>query len=147
MSGNESAAVSAYLSGLQERICSGLEAADGSARFEVAKRRSRRFSVQLGAVEVLVTGTQFRVARTAVAGGDRVRVDVEEGSVEVHRKGAGVVLLEAGDLLLDVFMGFLALYLVDEVGLGTGPAALAVTVATRAVRQLIDRFGKSWDQH
>jgi FecR protein len=70
---------------------------DGSARFEVAKRRSRRFSVQLGAVEVLVTGTQFRVARTAVAGGDRVRVDVEEGSVEVHRKGVGVVLLEAGD--------------------------------------------------
>jgi TolA-binding protein len=70
---------------------------DGSARFEVAKRRSRRFSVQLGAVEVLVTGTQFRVARTAVSGGDRVRVDVEEGSVEVHRKGAGVVLLEAGD--------------------------------------------------
>jgi TolA-binding protein len=70
---------------------------DGSARFEVAKKRSRRFSVQLGAVEVLVTGTQFRVARTAVAGGDRVRVDVEEGSVEVHRKGAGAVLLEAGD--------------------------------------------------
>jgi hypothetical protein len=70
---------------------------DGSARFEVAKKRSRRFSVQLGAVEVLVTGTQFRVARTAVTGGDRVRVDVEEGSVEVHRKGVGTVLLEAGD--------------------------------------------------
>lgn len=70
---------------------------DGSARFEVAKKRSRRFSVQLGAVEVLVTGTQFRVARTAVTGGDRVRVDVEEGSVEVHRKGSGAVLLEAGD--------------------------------------------------
>jgi TolA-binding protein len=69
----------------------------GSARFEVAKKRSRRFSVQLGKVEVLVTGTQFHVARSAVKGGERVRVDVDEGSVEVHRQGLGVVMLEAGD--------------------------------------------------
>lgn len=70
---------------------------DGSARFEVSKKRSRRFSVHMGAVEVLVTGTQFRVARSAVSGGERVRVDVEEGSVEVHRVGAGSVTLQAGD--------------------------------------------------
>jgi transmembrane sensor len=70
---------------------------DGSARFEVAKKRSRRFRVQMGAVEVLVTGTQFRVARSVVEGGERVRVDVEEGSVEVHRKGVGAVRLAAGD--------------------------------------------------
>lgn len=70
---------------------------DGSARFEVAKKRSRRFRVQMGAVEVLVTGTQFRVARKVVEGGERVRVDVEEGSVEVHRKGVGAVRLAAGD--------------------------------------------------
>ena len=46
------------------------------------------------------------------------------------RRGAVVrwlVLLEAGDLLLDVFLGFLALYLVDEAGLAPGAAALAVT--------------------
>jgi transmembrane sensor len=70
---------------------------DGSARFEVAKKRSRRFRVGMGAVEVLVTGTQFRVARSVVEGGERVRVDVEEGSVEVHRKGVGAVRLQAGD--------------------------------------------------
>jgi TolA-binding protein len=70
---------------------------DGSARFEVAKKRSRAFRVQMGAVEVLVTGTQFRVARSVVEGGERVRVDVEEGSVEVHRKGVGAVRLAAGD--------------------------------------------------
>ncbi len=70
---------------------------DGSARFEVAKKRSRRFRVAMGAVEVLVTGTQFRVARSVVEGGERVRVDVEEGSVEVHRKGVGAVRLQAGD--------------------------------------------------
>ena len=70
---------------------------DGSARFDVSKKRSRRFSVQMGAVEVLVTGTQFRVARSVVTGGERVRVDVEEGSVEVHREGAGSVTLQAGD--------------------------------------------------
>jgi TolA-binding protein len=69
----------------------------GSARFEVAKKRSRRFSVQLGKVEVLVTGTQFHVARMRMKGGERVRVDVTEGSVEVHRQGLGVVMLEAGD--------------------------------------------------
>ena len=70
---------------------------EGSARFEVSKKRSRRFSVQAGAVEVLVTGTQFRVARNVVTGGERVRVDVEEGSVEIHRKGAGSVTLQVGD--------------------------------------------------
>lgn len=69
----------------------------GGARFDVAKRRARRFSVQLGKVEVLVTGTQFHVVRSRVTGGERVRVDVEEGSVEVHRAGLGVVALEAGD--------------------------------------------------
>jgi FecR protein len=70
---------------------------EGSARFEVAKKRSRRFSVQLGKVEVLVTGTQFHVERKRVAGGERVRVDVDEGTVEVLRKDLGAVVLHAGD--------------------------------------------------
>jgi MFS transporter, FSR family, fosmidomycin resistance protein len=35
-------------------------------------------------------------------------------------------LLEAADLLLDVLLGFLALYFVDEVGLGRGTAAVVV---------------------
>jgi tetratricopeptide (TPR) repeat protein len=69
----------------------------GSARFDVAKKRWRRFSVRSGAVEVLVTGTQFRVTRTAGVAGERVSVGVEEGSVEVHRAGHDVVRLRAGE--------------------------------------------------
>jgi FSR family fosmidomycin resistance protein-like MFS transporter len=43
-----------------------------------------------------------------------------------------LVLLEAADLLLDVFHGFLALYFVDVVGTGPVEAALAVAVWTGA---------------
>jgi len=41
-------------------------------------------------------------------------------------------LLELSDLLLDVFLGFLALYFVDEVGTSLGTAGLAVAVYTGA---------------
>jgi TolA-binding protein len=69
----------------------------GSARFQVAKKRSRRFSVNLGKVEVVVTGTQFRVYRKSGSAGDRVQVAVEEGSVEVHREDGRIVSLHAGE--------------------------------------------------
>jgi TolA-binding protein len=69
----------------------------GSARFQVAKKRTRRFTVNLGKVEVVVTGTQFRVLRKAGPHGERVQVQVEEGSVEVHRGDGGVVALHAGE--------------------------------------------------
>jgi TolA-binding protein len=72
-----------------------MELRAGSARFDVAKRRARRFSVHAGAVEVLVTGTQFRVTRSQ--SGQRVHVTVEEGSVEVRRAGAEAVRLAAGE--------------------------------------------------
>ena len=69
----------------------------GSARFEVAKKRARRFSVNVADVEVIVTGTQFRVVRKPGGNGtDRVHIDVDEGSVEVHR-GDGMVTLGAGE--------------------------------------------------
>jgi FSR family fosmidomycin resistance protein-like MFS transporter len=41
-----------------------------------------------------------------------------------------LVLLEASDLLLDVFLGFLALYMVDVAGASEGQAAVAVAVWT-----------------
>jgi hypothetical protein len=41
-----------------------------------------------------------------------------------------LVLLEVSDLLLDVFLGFLALYLVDEVGASPATGVLAVAVWT-----------------
>jgi TolA-binding protein len=68
----------------------------GSARFVVAKRPTRRFSVNVGEVEVVVTGTQFRVVRRPSGAADRVQVEVIEGSVEV-RRGDGVVTLRSGD--------------------------------------------------
>lgn len=68
----------------------------GSARFVVAKKLSRRFSVNVGEVEVVVTGTQFRVVRKPAGASDRVQVEVTEGSVEV-RRGAGSVTLGAGE--------------------------------------------------
>jgi ferric-dicitrate binding protein FerR (iron transport regulator) len=70
---------------------------NGSARFDVAKRRTRRFTVHLGEVEVLVTGTQFRVHRSPGNGGEKIRVEVEEGSVEVRRSGGSPVRLTAGE--------------------------------------------------
>lgn len=76
----------------------------GSARFQVSKKRTRRFSVNLGKVEVVVTGTQFRVVRQAltankkgVSAGDRVQVAVQEGTVEVHREDGQVIALHAGE--------------------------------------------------
>jgi MFS transporter, FSR family, fosmidomycin resistance protein len=41
-------------------------------------------------------------------------------------------VLKTGDLLLDVFHGFLALYLVDVAGVGVGAAGLGVAVWTGA---------------
>ena len=69
----------------------------GSARFQVSKKRTRRFSVNLGKVEVVVTGTQFRVVRKTGPAGDRVHVAVEEGTVEVHREDGQVISLHAGE--------------------------------------------------
>ena len=49
---------------------------------------------------------------------------------------AGCVLLELADLLLDVFVGFLALYLVDEAGASHATAGLAVAaVGGRGARR------------
>ena len=78
---------------------------DGSAMFEVAKRPTRRFTVQAGSVEVLVTGTQFRVTRSEARDGERVRVDVEEGSVEIRRRGERQVKLAAGEHWSGVLRG------------------------------------------
>lgn len=65
----------------------------GSARFVVSHRPSRPFVVRCGEVEVVVRGTRFVVTRD-----EGVRVDVEEGRVEV-RRGADVTVLVAGESL------------------------------------------------
>jgi hypothetical protein len=65
---------------------------EGAADFSVSKNPKRSFVVEAGAVKVRVIGTRFRVARTA----DAVRVDVDEGIVEV-RDGDSQVRLTAGE--------------------------------------------------
>lgn len=57
---------------------------DGQAFFEVAADASRPFVVEAGATEIRVTGTKFDVWRA----GEKVRVSVLEGSVEVRRRGS-----------------------------------------------------------
>lgn len=69
----------------------------GSAQFDVTKKPSRRFSVNVGTVEVVVTGTKFRVLRKPTAGGERIQVEVIEGSVEVRRDEGGSVALHRGE--------------------------------------------------
>lgn len=65
-----------------------LRLSEGSARFAVSADRSRRFSVRSGPVEVVVRGTEFRLTRSRAAGGEHVRIDVEEGTAEVARHDA-----------------------------------------------------------
>ena len=66
--------------------------AAGAADFEVTKEPKREFVVQAGPVRVRVVGTRFRVERL----GERTRVSVSEGKVEVQR-GDKLDYLEAGE--------------------------------------------------
>src|SRR5207253_2741851 len=52
----------------------------GRVRYQVKHNPDRRFSVKVGAVEVLVVGTVFVVD----ARGSRVSVHVDHGRVQVH---------------------------------------------------------------
>jgi FSR family fosmidomycin resistance protein-like MFS transporter len=65
---------------------------------------------------------------------DRERPRVREALRVLLRREVfrWLLLLELSDLLLDVFLGFLALYFVDEVGASLGTAGLAVAVCTGA---------------
>lgn len=64
----------------------------GAASFDVVRNPDRLFAIEAGDVEVRVVGTAFRVARV----GERVRVSVERGAVDV-RLGDDLVRLRAGE--------------------------------------------------
>lgn len=66
--------------------------AAGAADFEVSKHPEREFVVMAGELRVRVVGTRFRVERS----GERTRVAVAEGKVEVQ-EGSARFLLEAGE--------------------------------------------------
>jgi MFS transporter, FSR family, fosmidomycin resistance protein len=82
----------------------------------------------LAAVLVLLVG------RAPDDGRDGERPQVRDALRVLVRRDVfrWLFLLELSDLLLDVFLGFLALYLVDEVGASTAAAGLAVAVWTGA---------------
>lgn len=65
---------------------------EGAATFDVVRNPDRLFAVEAGDVEVRVVGTAFRVARV----GERVRVSVERGAVDV-RRGDELVRLRKGE--------------------------------------------------
>ena len=68
----------------------------GEAFFAVAHDEARPFTVAAGDARVRVLGTRFDVRRSP---GDRVRVEVEQGLVEVSRdlpNGASVARVAAG---------------------------------------------------
>lgn len=62
-----------------------LELAEGSAHFDVSHQKRRMFAVKVGAAEIRVIGTRFRVLREETAEGMRVSLRVQEGIVEVRR--------------------------------------------------------------
>jgi FSR family fosmidomycin resistance protein-like MFS transporter len=75
-----------------------------------------------------------RLPRSAPADGESLRASLEHALSALRRRDVlrWLVLLESADLLLDVFHGFLALYLVDVVGVSGAEAALGVAVWTGA---------------
>ena len=60
--------------------------------------------------------------------GERLRVRDALRAITRREVLRWLLLLELADLLLDVFVGFLALYLVDEAGASIATAGLAVAV-------------------
>lgn len=69
-----------------------LDLARGRARFVVTKRSPRQFSIVAGDVTVRVVGTRFWVSRR----GEQVRVEVEEGTVEVRYQDQVIALPAPG---------------------------------------------------
>jgi FSR family fosmidomycin resistance protein-like MFS transporter len=72
----------------------------------------------------------FRAADEALRLAESLRGTLR--ALRRHEVQRWLVVLQASDLLLDVFHGFLALYLVDVVGVSPGRAALFVGVWTGA---------------
>jgi MFS transporter, FSR family, fosmidomycin resistance protein len=83
---------------------------------------------------VLALSAWQRDAHTSASGEHGLRAALRGAVVELRRPAVlrWLTLLECSDLLLDVLLGFLGLYLVDAVHATPAQAALAVTVWTGA---------------
>jgi FSR family fosmidomycin resistance protein-like MFS transporter len=78
------------------------------------------------AFAVLTLGLLLRPAPVGAGEGERLRVREALRAITRREVLRWLLLLELADLLLDVFVGFLALYLVDEAGASRAAAGLAV---------------------
>jgi len=95
-------------------------------------RRGLSFLLAVAAVPLaLAVG---RAASGGSEGGESLAAGLRSALSALRRRDVlrWLLLLEASDLLLDVFHGFLALYLVDVVGLSVIDAGLGVAVWTGA---------------
>ena len=83
---------------------------------------------------LLAAALVLLVRRAPSTEGDGERPHVKEALRVLLRRDVfrWLFLLELSDLLLDVLLGFLALYFVDEVGTSVGAAGLAVAIFTGA---------------
>jgi MFS transporter, FSR family, fosmidomycin resistance protein len=86
------------------------------------------------ALALLALALAWRSRKGVVDDGDGERLHVRDALRVLGRRDVfrWLFLLELSDLLLDVFLGFLALYLVDEAGASVSAAGLAVAVRTGA---------------
>ena len=80
------------------------------------------------AFAVLTLGLLLRPGPAGAADGERLRVREALRAITRREVLRWLLLLELADLLLDVFVGFLALYLADEAGASRAAAGLAVAV-------------------
>jgi MFS transporter, FSR family, fosmidomycin resistance protein len=87
-----------------------------------------------GAFALLALGLVLLVRRAPEGGVEEERPRVRDALRALTRWEVfrWVFLLELSDLLLDVFLGFLALYFVDVVGTSTATGGIAVGVSTGA---------------
>jgi FSR family fosmidomycin resistance protein-like MFS transporter len=84
------------------------------------------------AVVTLAVVAGLRSVRGRGAGAERLHVRDALRAIARREVLRWLLLLELGDLLLDVFVGFLALYLVDVAGASHAAAGLAVAVSAGA---------------
>ena len=94
----------------------------------------RAATVVLAVAAVPLALALRRLPWPARGGGESLRASLAHALVALRRRDVvrWLVLLESADLLLDVFHGFLALYLVDVAGVSVAEAALGVAVWTGA---------------
>ena len=94
--------------------------------------RAAFLTLAAGAVVLVAAAASVVRFPTRAARGEPPRLRDAVAALRSREVLRWLLLLEAADLLLDVLVAFVALYLVDEVGAGAGAAGVAVAAWTGA---------------